>query len=58
VVMGESKEQAEPTYAEALEEHDELVQRFAAGDVHALDSLIEAVAGVRVVQSRTITPTP
>lgn len=57
-VMGEPNEPAEPEFAEALQEHDELVQRFADGDVHALDSLIEAVAGVRVVQSRTITPAP
>lgn len=46
----------QPVYDQALEEHSELVERFAAGDVHALDSLIEAVAGVRVVASRTITP--
>ena len=57
-MMSEPQESAEPTFDEALEEHDDLVQRFADGDVHALDSLIEAVAGVRVVQSRTTTPTP
>jgi hypothetical protein len=57
-VMGEPSQPTEPEFAEALEEHDDLVQRFADGDVHALDSLIEAVAGVRVVDSRTITPTP
>lgn len=57
-MTGEASDQAEPDYREALQEHDDLVQRFADGDVHALDSLIEAVAGVRVVQSRTITPAP
>lgn len=56
--MAEPSEQAEPEFTEALEAHDDLVQRFADGDVHALDSLIEAVAGVRVVQSRTISPAP
>jgi hypothetical protein len=56
--MGEPTEQAEPDYTEALRNNDDLVQRFADGDVHALDSLIEAVAGVRVVNSRTITPAP
>lgn len=58
LVMGEPGEQAPPDYSEALDDHDDLVQRLADGDVHALDSLIEAVAGVRVVQSRTITPAP
>lgn len=57
-MIGEPQESAEPTFGEALQEHDDLVQRFADGDVHALDSLIEAVAGVRVIQSRTITPAP
>jgi hypothetical protein len=46
----------QPDYTQALEEHGELVERFAAGDLHALDSLIEVVAGVRVVTSRTVTP--
>lgn len=46
----------QPDYSQAFEEHSQLVERLAAGDVHALDSLIEAVAGVRVVTSRTITP--
>ncbi len=40
----------------ALAEHAELVARLASGDVHALDSLIEAAAGVEVVGSRTIAP--
>lgn len=57
-MMGETSESAEPEFGEALQERDDLVQRFADGDVHALDSLIEAVAGVRVVQSQTITPAP
>jgi DNA-binding GntR family transcriptional regulator len=39
----------QPDYTEALEEHSELVDRLAAGDVHALDTLMETVAGVRVV---------
>lgn len=46
----------QPDYTQALEEHSDLVERFAAGDLHALDSLIEVVAGVRVMTSRTITP--
>ena len=54
-MMGERIEPAEPDFAEALQEHDDLVQRFADGDVHALDSLIESVTGVRIVESRTIT---
>ncbi len=57
-MMGEPTDQPEPDYTEALRDHDDLVQRFADGDVHALDSLIETVAGVRVVNSRTITPAP
>jgi hypothetical protein len=56
--MGEPTEQVPPDYTEALGDNDDLVQRFADGDVHALDSLIETVAGVRVVNSRTITPAP
>ena len=54
--MTDPTEHAEPEFVEAFQDHDELVQRLADGDVHALDSLIEAVAGVPVVQSRTITP--
>lgn len=54
----EASEHGAPDYTEALQDHDDLVQRFADGDVHALDSLIEAVAGVRVVESRTVTPAP
>ncbi|HTJ75659.1 MAG TPA: hypothetical protein VL337_09870 [Acidimicrobiales bacterium] len=54
--MSEATDHPAPDYVEALQDHDELVQRLADGDVHALDSLIEAVAGVRVVESRTITP--
>lgn len=46
----------QPDYTQALDKHRELVDRLAAGDLHALDSLIEVVAGVRVVTSRTITP--
>ncbi len=46
----------EHNYTEAFERHNELVQRLAAGDLHALDSLIEAIAGVQVVASRAITP--
>jgi hypothetical protein len=41
--MNPSDEQAAPDYAE---------------DVHALDSLVEAVAGVRVLESRATTPAP
>ena len=57
-LMDEPSRDREPDYTEALRDHDDLVQRFADGDVHALDSLIEAAAGVRVVSSRTITPAP
>ncbi len=56
--MDESTKDGEPEFTESLRDHDELVQRFADGDVHSLDSLIESVAGVRVVSSRTIIPTP
>jgi len=56
--MGEPAQDVQPDYTDALRDHDDLVQRFADGDVHALDSLIETVAGVRVVNSRTITPAP
>ncbi len=54
--MDEPTQDREPEYTEALRDHDDLVQRLADGDVHALDSLIEIVGGVRVVSSRTITP--
>lgn len=37
----------------ALEDNQELVDRFASGDVHALDSLLEAVTGVPVVSSES-----
>ncbi|MGH9057104.1 MAG: hypothetical protein ACRDYY_14765 [Acidimicrobiales bacterium] len=46
----------QPDFTEAFEAHSELVERLAGGDLHALDSLIEATAGVRVVASRTVTP--
>lgn len=54
--MTEPTEDVQPDYTEALDDQHDLVQRLAAGDLHALDSLIETVAGVRVVSSRTITP--
>jgi len=43
-------------YTEAIEAHDELVERLRHGDVHALASLVQAVTGVKVTSSRIIEP--
>ena len=41
-------------YTEAIEAHDELVERLRHGDVHALASLIQTVTGAKVTSSRII----
>lgn len=56
--MSEHEQRQDAEFAEAFETHGDLVERLASGDLHALDSLIEATAGVRVVASRTVTPAP
>ncbi len=51
-----SPEDYEAEYAEAMEANDDLVERLRHGDVHALESLIEAVTGAKVTSSRIVEP--
>jgi hypothetical protein len=50
----DQKPTEDPDYTEAIEAHDELVERLRHGDVHALASLIQTVTGAKVTSSRII----
>lgn len=41
---------------QALSDNDELLRRFADGDLHALPSLMEAMTGARVVSHAVFEP--